>query len=299
MKVGFYIMARNKAQHVRRAVDSALAQTYPVTVYLSDQGSTDGTMEILDEYKATYSGPHTIERLNAPADVPPSMVGLNRHFCYMLDNSDADLMIIQSADDYSDPERTEETVKVYEQHRPAYIGTRIRVETPDGRGEVRTPAFSGNGFVTGAETIEKKIGGSVAHAFDREFWNLVKPVTELMLLDVTLPFIATQDRGFYVIPKLLAAYILHADEKNTGLGGKYLAVARNEAKRRQMEELLICEVTTGLIGTLQPFVEGKFKFKDPADEAALKRLILQRSVDWAIARRNLHAVGLRPIGREA
>jgi hypothetical protein len=299
-KIGFYILARNKKAHIRRAVDSVLAQTYsPLTIYLSDQGSTDGTKEILDEYKATYKGPHEIVRLNAPADVPVSMVGLNRHFNYMIDNSDADLIQIMSADDYSDPERTSKTVAIWEKYNCSYIGTRIRVERPDGSGELRTPAFTSNGFVTGAQCLEQKIGGSVAHAFDREFWNKIRPVSELMLVDVSLPFFATQDRGFYVIPEMLAAYVEHVSVENTGLGGQFLAVAHDQAKKRQMHELMVCEVTTSLVGTLQLFAEGKMKYKDPRDEAALMRMIVQRAVDWAIARRNLHAVSLRPIGREA
>lgn len=300
MKVGFYIIARNKRDHVRRSVDSALAQTYqPLTVYLSDQGSTDGTRQILDEYKATYRGPHTIERIDAPADVPFSMVGLNRHFNFMMDNSDADLMLLQSADDYSDPERTAETVKVYERCRPSYIGTRIRVETPDGTGELRTTAFGRAGFVSGADTLQHRIGGSVTCALDREFWQRVRPITDLQLIDISLPFLAAQDRGFYVMPEVLAAYVEHVGLQNAGLGNQMLAVRDDEARQRQMHELMVCEVTTGLVGTLQLFAEGRFTYKVPGDELALLRMIVQQAVDWSVARRNLHSAGLPPIGREA
>lgn len=300
MKVGFYILARDKKDHVRRSVDSALAQTYqPLTIYLSDQGSTDGTTEILDEYKATYRGPHTIERLNAPADVPFSMVGLNRHFNYMMDNSDADLMLLQSADDYSDPERTAETVKVYQRCRPSYIGNRVRVETPDGSGELRTTAYGGGGFVSGADSLLHHIGGSVTCALDRDFWNRVRPISDLQLIDVSLPFVAAQDRGLYVMPEVLSAYVEHPSPHNAGLGNQMLAIGDNEARQRQMHELMVCEVTTGLVGTLQLFAEGRFTYKVPGDEVALLRRIVQQAVDWSVARRNLHSAGLPPIGREA
>src|SRR5690242_272820 len=107
MKVGFYIMVRDKKDHIRRSVESAFAQTYePLTIYLSDQGSTDGTTQILDEMAAEYKGPHEVVRLNAPCDVPFSMVGLTRHFNWVVFNTDADLILIQSGDDYSDPART-------------------------------------------------------------------------------------------------------------------------------------------------------------------------------------------------
>ncbi len=59
--VTFYVITYNQARFVREAVESALAQTYsPIEILLSDDCSTDGTFEIIQETVKGYSGPHTV-----------------------------------------------------------------------------------------------------------------------------------------------------------------------------------------------------------------------------------------------
>ncbi|MBO4899854.1 MAG: glycosyltransferase family 2 protein [Lachnospiraceae bacterium] len=55
MKVSIIIPVFNKAPYVRECFDSLVGQTYPdIEIILTDDGSTDGSAEICDEYAAAH-----------------------------------------------------------------------------------------------------------------------------------------------------------------------------------------------------------------------------------------------------
>ena len=57
MKVCILLAAYNGAAYIRQQIDSILQQDYPnIQLVLSDDGSQDGTQEILAEYEAKYPG---------------------------------------------------------------------------------------------------------------------------------------------------------------------------------------------------------------------------------------------------
>ena len=57
------MIAYNQARFIRQAVESALAQTFsPMEILLSDDCSTDGTFEIIQEVVKGYSGHHNVVR---------------------------------------------------------------------------------------------------------------------------------------------------------------------------------------------------------------------------------------------
>ena len=59
--VTFALFSYNQEQFIRQAVESAFAQTYsPLEIILSDDFSSDGTFEIMQEMVAAYSGPHRV-----------------------------------------------------------------------------------------------------------------------------------------------------------------------------------------------------------------------------------------------
>ena len=78
-----------------------VAQTYqPLEILLSDQGSVDGTTTILDDLTRTYNGPHQVRRLQCPVVAPRGMPGLNEHINWAMTQTDADVIVSLSADDY-------------------------------------------------------------------------------------------------------------------------------------------------------------------------------------------------------
>ena len=51
--VNILLATYNGSRHIRRQLDSLLAQTYPhIAIYVRDDGSKDNTVEILKEYMA-------------------------------------------------------------------------------------------------------------------------------------------------------------------------------------------------------------------------------------------------------
>jgi hypothetical protein len=87
MKAAYIINARDKAAHVERCVRSAFAQTgCELEIILSDQGSTDGTREILGALAAEYVGPAHRARARLPAHRRQARHGgrMNAHLAWVM-----------------------------------------------------------------------------------------------------------------------------------------------------------------------------------------------------------------------
>jgi glycosyltransferase involved in cell wall biosynthesis len=107
--VTFYVIAYNQARFVREAVEGALAQTYsPTEIVLSDDCSTDGTFEIIQEVVKGYAGPHKVilNRNNRN-------LGLSEHLNRIMELATGELIVASDGDDVSNPQRTERCVKAW------------------------------------------------------------------------------------------------------------------------------------------------------------------------------------------
>src|SRR5678815_246024 len=100
-KYALLLTARDKVRHVAAAVTSMFAQVGPpIELLLSDQGSHDGTATILDDMARSYAGPHKVRRLNCPDIELIGMPGMNAHVNWAMTQTDADVVMQLSADDY-------------------------------------------------------------------------------------------------------------------------------------------------------------------------------------------------------
>jgi len=63
--VSIIIPAFNYADKVGRAIESALAQTYPVSIIVIDDGSTDGTWEVINKYAQKHNNVLAIQQSNS------------------------------------------------------------------------------------------------------------------------------------------------------------------------------------------------------------------------------------------
>jgi glycosyltransferase involved in cell wall biosynthesis len=116
--VTFYVMTYNQARFVRQAIDAALAQTYsPLQIVFSDDCSTDGTFEIIQEALKGYSGPHTIVLNRNDRNL-----GISEHVNRIIELATGELIIAADGDDVSSPVRAERCVEVWLQNgRPAAL----------------------------------------------------------------------------------------------------------------------------------------------------------------------------------
>lgn len=224
MKVAFCITVRNRAHRwadVERAVRAGFAQTYaPMEIVLSDQGSTDGTLERLQALAAEYRGPNTVRVLSCPDNELHGMAGLNAHLCWLMSTLDCDVFLHSADDDYALPDRTARSIEAMERTGADMVGTAMYFAEP---GDTELRARSGHtreGWVTIEDFIQRKVGGSSALAWRRSLWERVMPIPSLCGFDVWLTPMAALLGGFWYVNEPLHVYVQHADPGNTGFEGK-------------------------------------------------------------------------------
>lgn len=128
MKVCILLAAYNGAAYIRQQIDSILQQDYPnIQLVLSDDGSQDGTQEILTEYEAKYPGRviwHQSGKRFGKAQT---------HFMHLLRTfHDADYIMFSDQDDVWHPDKVRKTLqKMREIEKdtsvPALVHTDLRV----------------------------------------------------------------------------------------------------------------------------------------------------------------------------
>lgn len=116
--VTFYVMSYNQARFVRQAVEAALAQTYsPLQVVLSDDCSSDGTFDIIQDVVKRYSGPHLVVLNRNDRNL-----GISDHVNRIIELAAGELIIAADGDDVSSPRRAERLVDVWTRNgRPAAL----------------------------------------------------------------------------------------------------------------------------------------------------------------------------------
>lgn len=303
MKVSCFVPVHNKAFFVEHTVRSVLNQTYEgFEIILSDQGSTDNSLNILQRLADGYSGPNTVRVVQCPYAEVKGLAGFNVHLNWLTTQTDADLFVIVSADDLCHPDRVKRTVEVYNEYRPSLIGTRMQFLNPDMSYE-GTTVFAydidpsgkqtGSRFVTAKEHITRLVGGSSSMAWDREFYEKVGGLDGHTICDVYLPFLACLDRGFYFINEDLFAYIRHPKQDNAGLGGQMLA-AETDDDKLLLNELSNYQVVSTLYKSGRKAVE---LFPDKWNGEPCESLygnIVNRTSDWTICRDLINQRGLQP-----
>lgn len=94
--ISIVVPAHNAMSELVRALDSVVAQTYPLDrmeVVVVDDGSTDNTWEMLEQYRAQHPGLFKIERLSEASGTPakPRNVGIAKatgEYVFFLDADD-------------------------------------------------------------------------------------------------------------------------------------------------------------------------------------------------------------------
>lgn len=104
--VEILLATHNSRKYLREMMDSLLAQTLEgIRILVSDDGSTDGTKEILREYAG--NNPNIVVLEN---DRPPG--GAKENFFYLTGHADAEYVLFADHDDVWLPDKAEETLFV-------------------------------------------------------------------------------------------------------------------------------------------------------------------------------------------
>lgn len=132
-KIAILLAAYNGAQYLTEQLDSLLAQTNQDWItYIHDDGSTDGTVAVIDDYVARY--PQKFVKIEGK-----STGGAKQNFFYLLSAVDAPYLMCCDQDDVWLPEKVEVTYQAMKElekeeagdKKPLLVFTELRVV--DGR----------------------------------------------------------------------------------------------------------------------------------------------------------------------
>lgn len=284
MKVDFIIPCRNKRAWVGRAMRSAIYQEHPCRVIVSDQGSTDGSLEEIKRVAAAENG-NPVEVLQCPETHYKGMPGFNLHLNWLHTQIDGDIVIVCSADDYVLPGRVADTVAAFEENDCDFVLTCNRFEEAFGECYGYSPKEH-SGFVGFAELVHTKLGGSAAQNWTRKFWNEVGGMPLFPGCDMLLPHIAAARGRCYYVANPTHVYVRHVDPNNTGLESVALAAKPQDALA--VAELMAFHRMTGLY----EFGARGMKFDRPEDHEAFMNDLMTVVVEWTQIRMQMTAQGI-------
>lgn len=120
----FCLFTYNQAHYIEEAIEGALSQTYNnLEIIISDDASTDGTQDIINEIAKNYKGPHKII-----VNFNEKNLGLVRHVNKILyEICQGKFIFLGAGDDISLPLRVENTVDFYVKN-PTVVATGSNLE---------------------------------------------------------------------------------------------------------------------------------------------------------------------------
>lgn len=133
MKTDVILATYNGEKYITRLIDSLLTQSYSqFSILIRDDGSTDGTIEIIGDYEQIHKG--KIKRIQDDM----GNLGSSRCFMELLKHTEADYIMLCDQDDVWLPNKIEITLekmegleKIYSKETPILVFTDLRVVGKD------------------------------------------------------------------------------------------------------------------------------------------------------------------------
>lgn len=110
------VIAYRMRAHIGEAIASALAQTVPCEIIVSDDSSGDGTLEAAQAAVQGYAGPHRVSVRSTPHNL-----GLCAHLNELAALADGDVLVFLAGDDIAYPHRVERLLAACRAHPDAYV----------------------------------------------------------------------------------------------------------------------------------------------------------------------------------
>ena len=292
MSVTFLLNCYNEHKYIRDAVRSALNQDYePLEILISDNHSTDGTLEIVQEEIARYSGGHAVRLLTNSENI-----GLE-NFARSVEAANGEFIIGAHGDDISYPSRATCLVEAWRATRVSLLSSNVEIIDEHSQAlrlinsgseakQITAHEFAKEGFSTYAH------GASLA--WHRDVFEKFARLDQERLWsghDHVLPFRATLLNGHYYIAEPLLQWRVHG--RNFGLE----AADRTQDKVVQRENRKAYDLGARIcmLNDLDEFIARSGKRPDLATlrETLLEGIVsLTRS--WSETRNRLFAEGKRP-----
>ena len=176
------LYAFNEHRFVADAVHSILRQDYEhLDVVLSDDGSDDGTFEIMQQLAVEYRGPHRV-LLNRNV----INIGIGSQINAGVAMSQGELIVLANADDVSRPDRVSRTVEAWlgESPRPMAVWSALNQIDEQGRalGRVMDMRVDAPDLTTGARNRFSG-GGAASLALSRRVFSEFGPLPDNLILE--------------------------------------------------------------------------------------------------------------------
>lgn len=303
-KPAFLITVRNKRRMVFKSVMSALSQTHPCDIYISDGGSTDGTLQEIE--RALENSPkfprHTITRMQPKlSEVKCGLRVLNEHLMWCFTEIPNEWIFHCSGDDWSLPRRVEACMEALKTNTASAVAT-PQFHLPEGAelgGEMPCTAASHlSGYLSAADGITKLGFGSCIAGYKRGF--IMKAGSPgLATPDIFWGYLAALDEGFLVVPEPHHVHTDAASPENNGFGGRLLAAEKkgNQAEIAQLNELNRFQMLGHYYESAVRQEALYPKARIDAKSAVIHAIVTQ-AVGWYRERVNLHSKGIEPVSMD-
>lgn len=175
--VTFALLAYNQERYIREAVEGALAQNYePLEIIISDDCSSDGTVDVIREVVSSYRGPHRVI-----VCVNEKNLGLIGHVNKIASICSGRLIVVAAGDDVSYSSRTAVIAHIFynSQQEPLLIHSSVEEMSMEGHSMgVRRPPLRSSADLGDISIISSSnsicIGASAA--WNKKLFEVYGPI---------------------------------------------------------------------------------------------------------------------------
>lgn len=203
--VTFALLAYNQELYIREAVKAAFAQDYsPLEIIISDDCSTDDTLQVINDLVSKYNGPHRVVARQTAQNR-----GSLRHVVEVAELASGALLVLAAGDDISKPERASVMTSAWQEANA--WGLCSRYDRMDESGQiiersVIAPVLQGDGLKCYLDEAEGPV--PIVHGCTSAYDKRVFQHLQLSGDD----YILAEDGALTILINLLGKKIIHLDE---------------------------------------------------------------------------------------
>jgi glycosyltransferase involved in cell wall biosynthesis len=233
-------------RHLQEQLHSIVGQTrLPDELVVCDDGSTDGTLAILDRFRSGTSLPVRVY-------VNEERIGPTKNFERAIALCEGDIIFLSDQDDVWRPEKLEVLSAAFAQS-PGIGAVFSNADVVDERLEPRgysvwdavgfTPALQRKFVRDGALDVllKRNVVGGMTMGFRSGFRDLVVPLREDWFHDVWIPLLIAAVSNLTMFPRRLVRYRQHQRQK---VGLATSGLAHKVTDRRQVDEPMLLREAT-------------------------------------------------------
>jgi glycosyltransferase involved in cell wall biosynthesis len=233
-KICIVLYAFNERKFIEAAITSMFKQDYQnLEIVLSDDGSTDGTYEVMVEMANIYQGPHRV-LLNRN----PQNLGIGSQINAAVAMTTGQIIILANADDVSHSDRVTQSVQAWlsASPRPTAVWSALQQIDEDGRPLARIMNMQVDAL-TLARGMQNRFsgGGAASLALDRRVFSAFGPLPDNLILEDSPLFARAMLLGtVQYLPDPLVDYRVHPNN----ISQSYALTDFEEWSKRNMGKLV-------------------------------------------------------------